>query len=387
MKIVHIITRLILGGAQENTLITCRESAARGHSVTLITGPAIGPEGDLFGQTKDQGYEVIVVDSLRRQINPFHDLPAYFQIKKHLQRIMPDIVHTHSAKAGILGRFAADVIKPRPKVVHTIHGLAFHPYQSELVNRFYIAIERATAKRTDAFISVADAMTQKALAAGIGTADDYTTAYSAIDQQSYLQPPDSQQIADFRRKHQISNQATVLVTIARLFELKGHEYIIESAKRLAADFPNCIWLFVGSGNLADTIKSDIQAAGLSDRFRFTGLLPTDQIPLAIHASDILVHCSLREGLARVLPQAMLCGKPVVSFDIDGAAEVVNSDTGFLTEPKDIDALTSACAELIRSPQLRDTLARAARESVTEKFAPQTMTDTIEEVYKDLLTDK
>ena len=387
MKIVHIITRLILGGAQENTLITCRELAARGHAVTLITGPAIGPEGDLFGQTEDQGYKVIVIDSLRRQINPFHDLPAYFQIKKYLQRIMPDIVHTHSAKAGILGRFAADVIKPRPKVVHTIHGLAFHPYQSQLVNKFYIAIEKATAKKTDTFISVADAMTQKALAAGIGTADDYTTAYSAIDQQSYLQPPDDRQIADFRRKHQISNQATVLVTIARLFELKGHEYIIESARRLASDFPNCIWLFVGSGNLADTIKSDIHSAGLSDRFRFTGLLPTDQIPLAIHASDILVHCSLREGLARVLPQAMLCGKPVVSFDIDGAAEVVNSATGFLTEPKEIDALTSACAELIKSPQLRDTLATEARGSVTEKFAPETMTDTIEKVYKDLLMNK
>jgi len=82
MKIVHIITRLILGGAQENTLITCRELAARGHDVTLITGPAIGPEGDLFGQAENQGYKVIVIDSLRRQINPFHDLPAYFQIKK-----------------------------------------------------------------------------------------------------------------------------------------------------------------------------------------------------------------------------------------------------------------------------------------------------------------
>ena len=381
MKIVHIITRLILGGAQENTLITCRELAARGHTVTLITGPAIGPEGDLFNQAKDQGYEVIVIDSLRRQINPIHDLPAYLQIKKHLQRIKPDIVHTHSAKAGILGRFAADIIKPRPKVVHTIHGLAFHPYQSQLLNKFYIAIERAAAKRTDAFISVADAMTQKALAAGIGASGDYTTAYSAIDQQGYLQPPDDEQIADFRRKYQISNQAIVLVTIARLFELKGHEYIIESARRLASDFPNCIWLFVGSGNLSGKIQADIRAASLGDRFRFTGLLTTDQIPLAIHASDILVHCSLREGLARVLPQAMLCGKPVISFDIDGAAEVVNSTTGFLTEPKNIDALTAACAELIKSPQLRDTLATAARGSVKEKFAPETMTDTIEGVYR------
>ena len=107
MKIVHIITRLILGGAQENTLITCKLLAQRGHDVTLITGPALGPEGELFEQTKNQKYKTIVVDKLRRPICPLYDTISYFQIKKHLQRLQPDIVHTHSAKAGILGRFAA----------------------------------------------------------------------------------------------------------------------------------------------------------------------------------------------------------------------------------------------------------------------------------------
>ena len=106
MKIAHIITRLILGGAQENTLITCKLLAERGHEVVLITGPALGPEGGLFEQTEDTGYEVIVVDKLRRAVNPFNDIPAYFAIKKILRQLQPDIVHTHSAKAGILGRLA-----------------------------------------------------------------------------------------------------------------------------------------------------------------------------------------------------------------------------------------------------------------------------------------
>src|SRR5210317_995012 len=100
LRIVHIITRLILGGAQENTLITCKLLAQRGHDVTLITGPAIGPEGELFNQTKQQNYEVIVVDKLRRAINPFNDTISYFKIKKLLNKLQPDIVHTHSAKAG-----------------------------------------------------------------------------------------------------------------------------------------------------------------------------------------------------------------------------------------------------------------------------------------------
>jgi len=115
LKIVHIITRLILGGAQENTLITCKLLAERGHDVTLITGPAIGPEGELVEQTKNQKYKTIVVDKLRRPICPIYDTISYRQIKSHLREIQPDIVHTHSAKAGILGRFAAYNLRHKTK--------------------------------------------------------------------------------------------------------------------------------------------------------------------------------------------------------------------------------------------------------------------------------
>ncbi|MCI0498132.1 MAG: glycosyltransferase family 4 protein [Planctomycetales bacterium] len=389
MKIVHIITRLILGGAQENTLITCKLLAERGHEVTLITGPAAGPEGALFEQTKTGGYQTLVVDELQRQISPSADIPAYFKLKKLLRRLAPDIVHTHSAKAGILGRYAGWSLKNpndlKPAVVHTIHGLAFHHYQNPLLNRFYIAVEKAAAQRTDAFITVADTMTEKCRAAGIGPDKPFTTAWSAIDEDAYMTPPPQEAIAAFRQKHNIPADAVVLVKIARLFELKGHDYVIESARRLAAQHPRCIWLFVGDGILAEPLKNQIQFAGLEDRFRFTGLMPPERIPLAIHSSDILVHCSLREGLARVLPQAMLCGKPVVSFDIDGAKEVVNGNTGFLVEPENIGQLTDACEKLIGDPALRQRLGRAGRQAVTEKFAPRTMVDTIEKVYNQLIS--
>jgi len=389
MKIVHIITRLILGGAQENTLITCRLLAERGHDVTLITGPALGPEGELFNQTKNRKYKVIVVDKLIRAINPAADLPSYLEIKGHLEQLRPDIVHTHSAKAGILGRFAGHALKGRwgpnlPAVVHTIHGLAFHPYQSGLLNKFYIAVEKAAAKRTDFFISVADAMTRQALAAGVGKAEQFVTAYSAIDEEQFLEPVGEQKIKEFRRQYAIADDAIVLVTIARLFHLKGHDYIIESAKKLAERYENVVWLFVGDGILTETYKKQIDQLGLADRFRFTGLMPPSRIPLAIGSSDILVHCSLREGLARTLPQAMLCGKPAISFDVDGAKEVVNENTGRLVEPKNVEQLITACGELIEDEQLREKLGAAGRESVKEKFAPETMVDTIEKVYRRLL---
>ena len=425
LKIVHIITRLILGGAQENTLITCKVLAERGHEVTLITGPAIGPEGQLFDLTKGQKYRTIVVDEMRRAILPFKDYASYGKIKTLLRELKPDIVHTHSAKAGIVGRFAAWSLKGqwgpcgegipstgsgqalpskrgpeardtqgrdtlatpvlRPAVVHSLHGLSFHPYQNPWASRLYITVEKAAAKRTDYFISVADAMTEQNKAEGIGVDKPYVTAYSAIEEEQFLTPIPEGKLREFRRRHEIPNGAVVLVTIARLFMLKGHDYIIESARELSRRFGNVIWLFVGDGNLAGDYKEQIRNLGLADRFRFTGLIPPDQVPLAIQASDILVHCSLREGLARTLPQAMLCARPAISFDVDGAREVVNENTGRLIEPKDISQLIEACAELIQDKALRERLGRTGRESVRTKFAPDTMVDTIEHVYRELCT--
>ncbi len=391
MKIVHIITRLILGGAQENTLITCKLLAQRGHDVTLITGPAIGPEGELFEKTKEEPYKVITVDEMIRAIHPAKDWFAYRKIKKHLKKLQPDIVHTHSAKAGILGRYAANKIRNTryairdTKIVHTIHGLAFHQYQSNLLNRFYIAVEKAAAKRTDSFISVANAMTKQALDAVIGSEDKFTTAYSAIEEDAFLTPLPEEQLTEFRVHNGISKDAVVLTTVARLFELKGHDYIIESAKELSKKFENAIWLFVGDGNLSDYYRDQVTKLGLAHCIKFAGLLPPSQIPLALQASDILVHCSLREGLARAIPQAMLCGKPAIAFDLDGAAEVVNENTGRLIEAKNVQQLIKACAELIEDKELRLRLGSTARESVKEKFAPDTMVNTIEAVYKKLLS--
>jgi glycosyltransferase involved in cell wall biosynthesis len=396
LKIVHIITRLILGGAQENTLITCKLLAQHGHDVTLITGPAIGPEGELFEQTKGQRYKVIVINKMIRAVCPLYDFVSYRQIKKILQQLQPDIVHTHSAKAGILGRFAAyslreqlrrathDARRKTPAIVHTIHGLAFHPYQSKWLNKFYISIEKSAARRTDFFVSVADAMTNQAIAAGIGRPEQFTTIYSAIEQEQFLEPISQERKRGFRQKYGISDDAIVLITIARLFMLKGHDYIIESAKELSRRFGNVVWLFVGDGNLADHYKQQVQQLGLDEKIKFTGLLPPSRIPLAIQSSDILVHCSLREGLARALPQAMLCGKPVVSFDVDGAREVVNEKTGRLIKPKNVEQLLNACAELIENENLREKLGKAGRESVKEKFAPETMADKIEETYSKLV---
>ena len=382
MKIVHIITRLIVGGAQENTLITCKLLAQRGHDVTLITGPAIGPEGQLFTKTQGQLYGTYVIREMCRPIAPVKDYITYYRLKGMLDGIRPDIVHTHSAKAGILGRYAAyNMGKYRPKIVHSVHGLSFHPYQNAWLNKLYITLEQAAAKKTDHFITVADTMTAQSRAAGIGLDKPYTTAYSAIDEEGYYRTPSAKEKQDFRIKYNIASDAVVFICVARLFKLKGHNYIIECARQLVRQFPQVIWLFVGNGSLARKYAALIKQMGLSDYFRFTGLLEPQEVPIAIHASDILIHCSLREGLARTLPQAMLCKKPVISFDVDGAREVVNENTGRLIEPKNIEQLSQACTELITDKNLREQLGQNAQQLVHDKFAPETMTDTIEGIYR------
>ncbi len=384
MKIIHIITRLIVGGAQENTLITCEGLAERGHDVTLITGPAFGPEGELFSRTQGQKYHTLVVKEMRREIAPLKDFISYHRIKGLLEGMLPDIVHTHSAKAGIVGRLAAYNMRPRPKIVHGVHGLSFHPYQKAALNSLYINIERKAARWTDCFIPVADAMTDQSKAVGIGVTKPYVTAYSAISAPGFYREYSDEEKQAFRQQHDIPQDAVVLVCVARLFMLKGHDYIIESAKALAAKHPKAMWLFVGNGNLSETYRQQIEAAGLGDRFRFTGLIPPEDVPLAIQASDVLVHCSLREGLARTLPQAMLCKRPAISFDVDGAREVVNDQTGRLLEPKNVEQLITASSELIADESLRTQLGLNGYEFVREKFAPTTMVDTIEKVYEKLV---
>jgi glycosyltransferase involved in cell wall biosynthesis len=375
VRICHVITRMIVGGAQENTLLTCEGLHGRGHEVVLITGPALGPEGDLMPRARRGGYRVIVVDSLRREIHPLRDRAAARELLRHLADVRPDVMHSHSSKAGILARAAAARIGGI-QIVHTIHGLPFHPYERWWRNRLYVALEKRAARRTDALISVADAMTRQALAAGVGRREQFTTIYSGMEVQRFVERGED---ADaFRQALRLGPDAVVVTQVSRLAEHKGHEYLLQAASRIADD--RVVFCFVGDGSFRRRIEAEVGRRGLADRFRLTGLLAPEQIPAVMHASDVVVHCSLREGLARALPQAMLAGRPVVSFDVDGAREVVDSQTGILLPPKDVAGLQLAIETLAATPPLRDALGAAGRRRCREMFDHHKMVERIEALY-------
>jgi glycosyltransferase involved in cell wall biosynthesis len=383
---MHIITRLILGGAQENTLYNC-EDLLREHAddVLLVTGPAEGPEGDLFERARRHQVPIEIVPDLCRAIGPLADLRATRRLTEIVQRFQPDVVHTHSSKAGILGRAVAWNEKV-PAVIHTIHGLAFHPYERWWKNAIYIRAERWAARRCDRIISVADAMTKQALAQKIGRAEQYITIHSGMEVEPFLACDQFRKTT--RQRLGIADNEVVVMKVARLFEWKGHEDVIQAAKLLASDAPSIRFVFVGGGTWRDRLERQIAQAGLANRFIFTGLVPSGEIPSLLSASDIVVHASYREGLARVLPQSLIAGRPVISYDVDGAREVVLPDrTGCLLAPHDIVGLARSIEELARDAPRRTRFGRTGQSLFQDLFRHEVMTRKIREVYAETLASK
>lgn len=386
MRIAHVITRLMLGGAQENTVLCCEDLIRQhGDDVLLITGPPLGPEGDLLPRARAGGIPVEILPQLQRPIHAWRDPSSYLAIRRVLRRFRPEVVHTHSAKAGLLGRAAAWSLGV-PAVVHTVHGAPFHPYQSPPARQFFIACERWAARRCHHLISVADAMTRLLVEARVAPPERFTTIYSGMEVEPFL---DSARHRDrVRMELGYRPEHVVVGKIARLFHLKGHEYVVRAAADVVRHNPNVRFLFVGGGILRDRVQQQIDAAGLTDFFHFYGLAPREDIPGLLAAMDVVLHASLREGLARVLPQALLAGKPVVSYDVDGAREVVITDqTGFLLPPQSVQPMADALVQLASDAELRDRLGTEGRRRFTDQFRHDVMTRQIRRLYENLLAEQ
>jgi len=382
MRIVHIITRLILGGAQENTLLTVDGLHHRfGDDVTLITGPAEGPEGDLFEKARRRGLKVELMPELVRAIRPAVDLRAYRALRRSIRRLRPEVVHTHSSKAGILGRAAAWAERV-PAVVHTIHGLPFGPSESPAKNRIYIALERWAARRSHAIVGVCDAMAEQALAEGVGRPEQYSTVYSGMDVDAFLNPPRPRD--EVRRELGLADDEVAFGTVARLFERKGHDDILAAAPGVLRSDPRVRFVFIGDGIWRDRLSAEAERLGVRHAVHFTGLVSPDRIPELLGALDAVVHPSLREGLARVLPQALLVGRPVISYEVDGAREVVLPETGILLPPRSIESLGAAILRLAADPGLRESMGREGRARFAHRFRHETMTEQLRSLYERIL---
>ena len=386
LRIMHISTRLILGGSQENTVLSCEGQSDDGHDVSLVFGPIYGPEGSLLDRVKAHGgIECIETPNLVRELAPVRDFKCKRDLRKIIRDWKPDVVHTHSSKAGILGRLAAWK-ESVPCIIHTIHGLAFHPYQSKWRNSVYILSERFAAKRCHVIACVADAMRDQTLAAGIGRPEQYVTVYSGMEVERYVSPQWSRD--EVRRELGISEDDFVLGTIARLAELKGHDDLLDALEELMNQRPNLKLLWVGDGWWADRLLGRVKSMGLADRVITTGLVPSEEIPKYLQAMDVLCHPSYREGLPRTVTQSLLNSMAVIAYDVDGTKEVCfDGETGRLIPPGDLTALREATAWMMDHPAEREEMGRLGQALCRERFDASLMVEHLEEIYQKQLDRK
>lgn len=381
MKICHVITRLIVGGAQENTIFTVNGLKKKGYSVDLVSGPSQGPEGSLEDHVKE--INLIVMDEMVREINPFLDAKCFIKLFRLFRKNRYDIVHTHSAKAGILGRIAAKVACGRTMVIHTVHGLSFHEFQPFLLNWFYITAEKIADQFTDRYICVGEIMRDKCLSAGIGRKEQYSIVYSGFEVQPYL---DAEKHRDeTRRSLGIKENEKVIGMVGRLYHLKGQEYLMEAFAKIAGDFPEARLMLVGDGILKANLESFARKRGVFEKVIFTGLVSPSKIPGLISAMDILAHTSLREGLPKAVAQGFAAGRPVLAFDVDGSRElVVNDRTGYLIPPGDVKLLEEKLRFLLQNPAISYKMGEEGRRVVLKLFPVEKMVDAIEEIYKEVM---
>jgi glycosyltransferase involved in cell wall biosynthesis len=411
-RILHISTRLILGGSQENTVLSCEGQARLGHQVHLAYGPIYGPEGSLlqrvidFNQRCADGRErttsggsvtpigLHVVPDLVRQISPLRDARCLGQLQRLIAELSCDVVHTHSSKAGILGRWAGWRERTRrgdgPTVVHTIHGPPFMPVEgsalrrlkTRVVNHVYTLSERFAARRCDAIASVAQAMTDQFLARTIGRASQYRTVWSGMEIDAYLPPPDyTARRAHMRAALGLRDDDLVIGTVARLAEHKGHDDLLTALADDLRQRPNWKLLWVGDGWWRSRLEARIDALGLRSQVITTGLVPSQRVGEHMWAMDILVHPSAREGLPRTVPQALLAGVCPVAYDVDGTREAcIDHVTGLLVPFADIPRLREAIVRLGTDATLRTRLAATGQTMCRERFSAEAMVAALEVFY-------
>jgi glycosyltransferase involved in cell wall biosynthesis len=380
VRVTHVITRLIVGGAQENTVASVlglREHADL--SVGLISGPTRGPEGSLEGRLA--GLDVLtVLPQLVRPIQPWNDWRALQKLTEIFREQRPDLVHTHSGKAGILGRLAARRARV-PIIVHTIHGPSFGSFQGGFANGIFRAVERYAARCTTHFVSVAEAMTRQYLDAGIGRAGQFTCIRSGFDLGLFLKVKRDPAL---RAKLGLTPHDVVVGMIGRLAPLKGHDELLAVSPMLVQKSAKMKFLLLGDGPLRARLEQQAKALSLEKHFVFTGLVPPQEVPHFLGAMDLVVHLSRREGLARALPQALVAGLPVMAYDLDGAGEVcLHERTGFLLPPGDRKQLTNRLLQLANDPGLRARFGQEGREFVQAKFSVERMVEELYELYRRL----
>jgi len=381
IRVLHVITRLVVGGAQENTLLTVRHLDRTRYEVTLASGPSLGPEGSLEAEVP-QDVAFVRIPELVRSPHPFKDPLALQKLYRLMRRGRYHLVHTHTTKAGILGRIAARLARI-PVVVHTPHGHAFHGYLGPLGTVALRRVEAALARWTDAIVCLTEAERSDHLRLGVGRPEQFEVIHSGVDLSRFRLPEGPPEAK--RQELGLPDRARLVGCVARLVPVKGVQVLLEAVPRIRERVPDAVVVFVGDGELRPHLERRARELGVDGAVRFLGL--RRDVAEIVPVFEVAVQPSLNEGMGKAAVEAMAAGKPVVASAVSGLVDVVqDGHNGVLVPPGDPQALASAIADLLTHPERARRLGETARRTA-QAYGVKAMMARLEALYGRLLRAK
>jgi len=379
-NIIHIITKLVNGGSDENTVFTCNYSVAIGDDVMLVTGQE--KDKEILSKI-DNRVRLVEVKNLIHEINPIKDVLALFEIKKIIKKISPDVVHTHNSKAGILGRVAAWLSNVR-LIIHTIHVLTF-AHGSFFKKTLYKTIEKLVSSITDQFINVSKGTMECYLKNRIGHPSKHHVIYSAFDVNKFKSAKPLV-LSDLETDIHLNNNSKVIVNLGRFDETKRHKNLIETFDKIIHNFPNTILILAGDGKLLLESKQLSKKLNLEKNIIFTGFSNYPEKIIAL--ADICVINSDREGLSRSMMQFIAGGKPVICSNLFGVEEIIKDEiNGCIFDLKDSKGLYNNLSLLLSNEEYLNKLTNGAKKTDVSNWSLEFMGKKINDLYNSVLLTK
>jgi len=392
IKVLHIITRFDKGGSAQNTYLSLLGLKKKKYQLSLVSGLSLESEmkyEEIKAKEKDiqilesEGIEFIQCPFLLRRINVIKDLKAFFDIWRIIKKYNPLIVHTHSSKAGLLGRLAAKLARV-PIIIHTPHGHVFFGYFGSFKTKIFIILERFVSRITDKIVALTNEEKKDYIKFRIANEDKFDVIYSGIELNKFKELPFNEN-QNFKRELGIPENYLVVGTVGRLVPVKGPEFLIEAAKYIISKYPEVFFIFTGDGPLEQNLERQAFKSGIKDNIIFLGW--RNDIAGIISVYDIFALPSLNEGMGRVLVEAMALGKPIVASNVGGIPDLVtHGKNGFLVPPKNPEKLAKYIQILIGDKEKRKKMGQAGKEMV-KNFSKEKMVEKIANLYEELLTQK
>jgi glycosyltransferase involved in cell wall biosynthesis len=379
VKVLHIITRLDPGGSSTNTIETTARLDPERYETHLLAGRTHDPGGTIEQAMQFRGVRYVFEPSLQREIHPVKDMIAFFRLYRFIKKGKYAIVHTHSSKAGIIGRWAA-WLAGVPVIVHTPHGHVFYGYFDRFRSGVFVIIERFTAKITRRIITLTEQGRKDHIELKIADSGKFIVIPSGIDITALQRPPAS--VDTLRQGLGWTNGELVFGTVTRLDPVKGNVHLIRAMARVLARFPNARCLIVGEGEERQALVDLSRSLNIDQQICFAGFQP--DVPAYLQAMDIYVQPSLNEGMGRAILEAMASGLPVIASRVGGIPDVVEDGrTGRLVAAEDDEDLARAMIALGEDADLAADMARQGKARVDEAFGLPYMVQQIDKLYQTL----